>query len=65
MGFGDEDDVGLPGLSRLLRTENEFRDSIGSDDWLKYADEKFGSPHCRQCHDRLLLSMMLYIVSDR
>ena len=61
--FGDDVANGSPGLSQL-RTEKKFSDSEERILWLKNVLEKLGSPHFRQFHDMLLLSIIKYIESD-
>ena len=52
------------GYYKVLRTEKKFADSEEGILWLKNVLEKLGSPHFRQFHDILLLSIIEYIVSD-
>ena len=47
-----------------LKTEKKLSDSEEGILWLKNVLEKFGSPHFRQFHDMLLLSIIEYIESD-
>ena len=64
--FGDDVANGSPGLLQL-RTEKKLADSEEGILWLKNVLEKLGSPHFRQFHDILLLSIIeynIYIVSD-